>query len=121
MDILQINGIRAYGYVGVFAEEKTLGQWFTADLVIEADFQSAAQQDDLAQTLDYAEIIQLTQSEIAKARVNLIETLASHLLDRLLQFNQIQSVNILLTKESPPIPEFSGSVTVQMKRSNKFD
>ncbi|MEM9137191.1 MAG: dihydroneopterin aldolase [Cyanobacteria bacterium P01_F01_bin.42] len=117
MDCLQINGIRAYGYVGFFPEEKTLGQWFQVNLKVDTDLQTAAQGDDLSQTLNYAEVVTLTQSIIAAARVDLIETLAVDILDQILKLDNVCAVQIQLTKENPPIPNFSGSVTVQIRRT----
>lgn len=117
MNCLYINGIRGYGYVGFFAEEKKLGQWFQVDLKLEADLQAAAESDDLSQTIDYAHVVNLTQTMISTARVDLIETLAASILDQLLLLEKIQTAQIRLTKESPPIPDFSGSVTVEMTRS----
>ena len=117
MDSLHINGIRGYGYVGFFAEEKKLGQWFQVDLTLETDLQAAADSDDLAQTIDYAYLVKLTKNLIATAQVDLIETLAAKILDQLLAIEKIQAAQIRLTKESPPIPDFSGSVTIEMRRT----
>ena len=33
-DCIHISGIRAYGYTGLFPEEKALGQWFEVDLTL---------------------------------------------------------------------------------------
>ena len=116
MDCLNITGIRAYGYVGFFAEEKKLGQWFSADLRLEADLQQAAQEDDLEQTINYAHLVELTQTIISSSQADLIETLAANILEQLLQVERIQAAQVTLTKETPPIPNFSGTVTVEMRR-----
>ena len=78
--------------------------------------QPAAESDDLDKTVDYAQLINMTKSTIAASRVDLIETLAAHILNQLLDVPKIYSAQIQLTKEAPPIPNFSGTVMIQMKR-----
>lgn len=120
MDSININGIKAYGYVGFFEEEKKIGQWFCADLRLTVDLQPAAHNDDLAMTVDYAQIVHETQKQIKTSKVALLETLAADILDSILRFEKIQAGTITLTKLAAPIPDFSGTVSVQMTRPNSF-
>lgn len=117
MDSITIKDIKAYGYVGFFEEEKTLGQWFNVDLQLSLDLQPAAQTDDLAMTVNYAQIVEETQMQITTSKAALIETLAASILEAVLRFDEILIADITLTKLAAPIPGFSGTVAVQMKRS----
>jgi dihydroneopterin aldolase len=117
MDYIDIKDIRAYGYVGFLKEEQTLGQWFSVDLRLHVELQSAAQTDDLTNTVNYAQIIDKTQKHIASSKVALIETLAANILSEILEFDRVQVAEIALTKLAAPIPQFSGTVAVQMTRS----
>ena len=47
MDSIEVNGICAYGYTGLFQEERTLGQWFEVDLTMWLDLEPSAKSDDI--------------------------------------------------------------------------
>ena len=116
MDKILIKKIRAYGYIGFFAAEKQLGQWFSVDLVIETELCAAAQSDDLTQTIDYGTIVKQTRSLIEASTVDLIETVAEQIAQMILKINRVQGVEVTLTKENAPIPDFSGTVAVSIHR-----
>jgi 7,8-dihydroneopterin aldolase/epimerase/oxygenase len=115
-DCLHISGIRAYGYVGVYPEEKTLGQWYEVDLTLWLDLAKAGQSDRLEDTHDYCADIQAIQDLIKTAQFNLIERLAEAIAHHVLQSPQIRQVAVKLTKVAPAISDFMGSVSVQITR-----
>jgi 7,8-dihydroneopterin aldolase/epimerase/oxygenase len=116
-DCLHLKGIRGYGYTGVFSEEKILGQWFEADLHIDLDLSQSGRSDDLSDTLHYGEVITQVQDIIRQSRFDLIERLATVIADAVLAYPQVQQVKVCLTKITPPIPDFSGQVQVELVRS----
>jgi len=116
-DRLHINSIRAYGYTGFLPEEQTLGQWFTVDLTIWLNLAQAAQTDDLTHTYDYSEVIQDIQTLIHTSKYKLIERLAEAIADYILQSENIEQVQVRLTKERPPVPNFTGNVTIDITRT----
>ena len=118
MDTLQINGIRAYGYTGFFPEEQTLGQWFEVDLVIWCDISKAGESDRLEETYDYRNSVKAIQELIRTARFKLIERLVEAIAQLVLA-SGVEKVQVRLTKVSPPIPDFSGSVAIEIVRAAK--
>jgi dihydroneopterin aldolase len=52
-DLITIEGIEAFGYHGVFPEERREGQTFIVDVEIHTPLGDAAQSDDVAHTVDY--------------------------------------------------------------------
>ncbi|MGB1101891.1 MAG: dihydroneopterin aldolase, partial [Pontimonas sp.] len=52
-DVIRIDRIEAFGYHGVFPEEKREGQTFLVDVEIETSFDDAINHDDVAFTVDY--------------------------------------------------------------------
>ncbi|MEO1684710.1 MAG: dihydroneopterin aldolase, partial [Cyanobacteria bacterium J06631_12] len=64
MDIIHINDIKAFGYLGVLPEENVLGQWFHVDLKIYIDLSKAGKTDALEDTHSYVEIVQATKKLI---------------------------------------------------------
>jgi 7,8-dihydroneopterin aldolase/epimerase/oxygenase len=116
-DCLYLQGIRGYGYTGVFPEEKVLGQWFEADLQIHLDLRQSGQTDDLSDTLHYGEVVKQVQDILRRSRFDLIERLATVIAEAVLTYPQVQQVKVCLTKLTPPIPDFSGQVKVELMRS----
>ena len=52
-DTIRILGIEAFGYHGVFPEERREGQTFLVDVEIETSFDDAIASDNVAHTVDY--------------------------------------------------------------------
>ena len=117
MDAIKITGIRAYGYTGALPEEQVLGQWFEIDLVVWLDLKTAAHSDNLKDTFDYRETINLVREIVQTEKFALIEKLATVIVEKILTFEKIQRVQIDLTKLAAPIPDFGGQVTISLTRS----
>jgi 7,8-dihydroneopterin aldolase/epimerase/oxygenase len=118
VDIIEISNLRCYGYVGYFPEEKVLGQWFEVNARIAYDLARAGQTDQLTDTLNYAQVIELIKEKIAKSQFALIERLAQVIAQDILEIPLVTEVKLKLTKLSPPIADFSGQVSVEITRSN---
>ena len=117
MDSIQVNGIRAYGYVGYLPEERVLGQWFEVDLTLWVDLAPAGQSDDISDTLDYREAIAIVKEQITTAKFDLVEKLISAIADQLLSLDKVSQVRVKLSKPAAPIPDFSGRITLDITRS----
>ena len=118
MDSIQVNGIRAYGYVGYLAEEKVLGQWFEVDLTLWVDLENAGKSDNIEDTVDYREAIAATKELITTARFNLVEKLVSAIADKILTIEKVSQVRVKLSKPAAPIPDFGGRITLDITRSS---
>ncbi len=120
MDIIHINGIKAFGYLGVLKEENVLGQWFIVDLKISIDLSAAGKSDALEDTHSYVEIVQETQRLIQTEKFKLIESLADAVATHALKSDpRIEQINVKVTKPTPPIPNFSGTVAVEITRQQE--
>ena len=118
MDIIHINGIRAFGYLGVLKEENVLGQWFEVDLKLFIDLSKAGKSDALEDTHSYVEIVQETTRLIETQQYKLIESLAEAIATYGLNSDErIKEINVKVTKPTPPIPKFAGTVAVEITRS----
>lgn len=120
MDIIHLTGIRGYGYVGALPEEQVLGQWFEVNVTLRLDLAIAGQSDRLEDTLNYCSVVETVQHFIQTSKFALLEKLASAIADAILQNNSakmpIHQVTVALTKLTPPIPNFSGQVTIEITR-----
>lgn len=117
MDSIEVNGIRAYGYTGLLPEERTLGQWFEVDLTIWLDLEPSAKNDDIDKTVDYRQAITMIQHIIRTAKFALVEKLADVIAEDVLKINLVHKVRVRLSKPAPPIPDFSGKITIDITRS----
>ena len=71
-DLIEIKGIKSFGYHGVLETEKVTGQDFYVDVVLEVDLSRASVSDDVADTINYAEVTDLVVREITGDPVSLI-------------------------------------------------
>ena len=117
MDAIQISTIRCYGYTGYFPEEQVLGQWFEVDLTISMDLSITGADDNLENTLNYAEVVDRVSTLVETSRFKTIERLNAVITEAVLAFAPVQSVRSRLVKVSPPIPGFAGSIAIEMTRS----
>jgi len=120
MDIIRLTGIRGYGYVGALPEEQVLGQWFEVNVTLMLDLATAGQSDRLEDTLNYCSVVATVQHLIQTSKFALLEKLASAIADAILQNNSakmpIHQITVALIKLTPPIPNFSGQVTIEITR-----
>jgi 7,8-dihydroneopterin aldolase/epimerase/oxygenase len=119
MDIIRLNQIRGYGYVGALPEETVLGQWFEVDLALELDLSKAGESDRLGDTLNYGTAALAVQELIKTSKFALLEKLATTIADAIFQLpspTPIHQVQVRLTKLTPPIPDFAGTVAIEITR-----
>ncbi|MGB3201563.1 MAG: dihydroneopterin aldolase [Nodosilinea sp.] len=117
MDAIHLSNIRAYGYTGALPEENVLGQWFQADIVLYLDLAAATENDCLADTHDYRTVINSAQQIIQGAKFALIERLAGAIATSALDADpRLQRVTVKVTKLTPPIPDYTGQVAVEISR-----
>ena len=110
MDILRLKNMRFYGYHGVLPEEKRLGQWFEVDLEVRTDLQKAGLSDQLEDTLDYSGLLKLVQKVVTGENVNLIETLAERIAQKIAEGFSARELTVRVRKPNPPSPaDFDGA------------
>jgi dihydroneopterin aldolase len=119
MDSILITGIRCYGYIGYFPEEKVLGQWFEVDLTLGLDLTAASKSDALEDTVDYGAIVHKVQDLVKNSKFALLEKVADVIATAILEQALVEEVKVCLTKLAAPIPDFSGKVTIEITRVKK--
>lgn len=115
-DCIHLKGIRAYGYTGFFVEEQRLGQWFEIDLALRVDLSQAGESDRLEETYDYGSDVAAIVELVETSRFKLLEKLAAEIAKIALQSGQVEQVTVRLTKMHPPIPDFTGTVAIEITR-----
>ncbi len=115
LDWITIRGLRAFGFHGVFAEERRDGQEFIIDLRLGLAVHTDS--DELPDTVDYsrisAEVIAIVQSD----PVNLIETLAGRIANHCLTHELVEVTQVTVHKPHAPMDLAFDDVSVDITRS----
>jgi dihydroneopterin aldolase len=101
---IHIDGLEVYGYHGVLPEEKTLGQQFCFDLCLTLVECRGVTSDEVADTVDYTEVIDAVTEAATCASYDLLEKLAGSVAEAMLDRFPVDTVWVRVTKPHPPIP-----------------
>jgi len=116
-DLIEIKGIKSFGYHGVLESEKVTGQDFYVDVVLEVDLSRASVSDNVADTINYAEVTDLVIREITGNPVSLIEKLAGNIADRIkATYPQATTVSITVYKPQAPVNAQVKDISVTINR-----
>ncbi|GBG97064.1 dihydroneopterin aldolase [Lactococcus termiticola] len=112
---IKINKMQFFGHIGVLPEEKVLGQKLEVDLIVETNFNFSGK-DQLDETLSYVAFYEELEKLVAQSRVDLIETLAYQMIDRIKALdNRIGAVEVHLRKLAVPIDGIFDHVEIEMR------
>ena len=106
MDKIRINNLKFFTKNGVLAEEKRLGQQVEIDLEMQLSLAEAGRTDDVTQTVNYAEVNELIAQRVNNHSYDLIEGLASAILDDIIK----------IRKYSVPMPGLFDNIEIEMER-----
>ena len=114
-DSIKIKGITAFGFHGVYTEERAKGQKFIVDVKLSLDLKGIA--DDLTKTVNYADVANLVARHITGEPVNLIETLAESIADEILKdYPLVKKVQVKVHKPEAPINVEFKDVIVKIEK-----
>ncbi|MFI7579692.1 dihydroneopterin aldolase [Kocuria sp. M1N1S27] len=117
-DRINLLGIGAVGYHGVFDQEKRSGQPFFVDLAMYLDLAAAGASDDVALTAHYGEVAEEVRDIVIGPSVNLLETLADRIARRLLERFPLEAVEVTVHKPKAPIEVTFSDVSVTIYREH---
>lgn len=103
MQTLEINGMYFHAFHGCLPEEEKLGGRYRVDVSIVADYNVAADSDELDKTADYERVFQIVEAEMGKPS-KLIEAAAKRAcLSLSVEYPWAKRINVILTKYDPPV------------------
>ena len=117
MDKVYIKGLNIQTTIGFFQWEKEIKQTLVIDLAMGWNTASAAENDELAKTLDYADISVAIERFANDNPVDLIETLAERLASYLMTQYHIPWLKLSIGK--PGAVYNAQTVGVEIERSQK--
>jgi dihydroneopterin aldolase len=112
---LVLRGLSFHAHHGYRPEEVLLGARFVVD--VELQLALVPQEDDLAHTVDYAQVYEAVREEVTQQRYRLIETLADRIAERLWQsYPQVEALTVRVHKPQAPLPGLFDDVYVEIVR-----
>ena len=115
---LELKDVRLYAYHGVLEQERRVGGEYAVSLRVHYNIYKAMETDDVADTLNYALLLDIVKQQMAQPS-NLLEHVAGRIAKAvLLRFPEAEAVELTVTKLNPPlgIRCAGASVSLHVKR-----
>tara|TARA_B100000945_G_scaffold253589_1_gene210641 strand:- start:820 stop:1191 length:372 start_codon:yes stop_codon:yes gene_type:complete len=118
---IDVKGIKAYGKHGVYKVEKEKEQLFIIDVKLlinqDKEVKNNIDRDNLNETINYEKVVNAVINLVKQESFNLIETLASSLLDKLRE-QKIKEISVTVHKPETELSKFTDDISVTV--SEKF-
>jgi len=116
--IICLNDVRLYAYHGVLAQERRVGGDYSLCVRVHYNICKAMQTDDVADTLNYAQLLEIVKREMAKPS-NLLEHVAGRIGSAVFQeFPQSEAIDLTITKLNPPMAADCAGASVSVHLIN---
>lgn len=113
-----LSGLRFHSPTGVLPQERTVGNDITIDIRIGYPFERAMKTDNVADTLNYADVYDIVRIEALRP-AGLLERLAGRLAEKLTAtYTKITSIDMKITKLNPPMGGDTGGASVEIHLIN---
>ena len=114
-----LKEIRCYAYHGVAPQENLIGNEYIIDLKLKVDISKAVQTDEVADTVNYAEVHQVIMAEMAVPS-KLLEHVGGRIVEKLFQqFPTLEEIELHLSKRNPPMGADIESAGIELHCSRK--
>lgn len=116
---VSLEGLEFHAYHGVYPHERSSGNKFEVDVVVETNIEPSAFADDLTGTLNYETLYEVIRTEMEKPS-KLLERVGQSMATTILErFPQALAVTITIAKFNPPIGGVcrKAAVTIQQQRT----
>lgn len=113
-----LNNVRFHARHGVMPQERATGGEFVVSLRAKYPLAAAIESDDVADTINYAEILEIINKEMLKPSC-LLENAAGRIGRSIfMRFPKVESVDITLAKINPPMSADIDSASVELHLIN---
>lgn len=100
---LTLKNMVFFGYHGVYAEERKLGQQIRVDVELVSDLTDAGLKDDPELTVNYVDIYETVRKIVETEQFFLIEGMALAILNRLREKYDLKRITVRVRKPQPPV------------------
>jgi dihydroneopterin aldolase len=115
-DRIVLSGLAFFGRHGVLDDERTRGQRFLIDVVLETELSAAGRHDDLALTVDYRRVYALIQEIVEGPPMRLIEAVAEAIAGRILTLPRVEAVTVRVRKPEVSLGGPLDGAAVEIRR-----
>ena len=116
MGTVRLQRMTFYGFHGVSKAERETGRRYEVDCELVFDFSKAGHSDQLKDTINYREVYQAVEKLLTTDHLQLLETLATRLVEGLLATFPVDAVKVRVRKMIPPIPGNLDYIEVELAR-----
>ena len=103
MGTIALEGLEFFSYHGFYDEEQKIGNKYSVDIIVTADFSDAARLDRLSATVNYEALYKITAS-VMQQSARLLEHIAHRIIQEIrTTYPDLQSVEVSVSKFNPPI------------------
>lgn len=117
-----LDDLRFFAYHGVSPQESMVGNEYILSLRLRTDITQAMETDDVADTLNYAEVYRVLKEEM-EIPSKLLEHVGGRLIRKLFQeFPTLEHIDLKIAKRNPPMGAdiTSAGVEIHCLRSDIF-
>ena len=112
---IYLDDMRFYAYHGVMEQERLVGGEYSVSLAVEADLTAAVNSDDVADTINYADLYALVEREMTVPS-RLLEHVAGRIGQRAMEeYHRITTLTVKVTKLNPPMGADCKGASVEIK------
>jgi dihydroneopterin aldolase len=103
MGTIALEGLEFFSYHGFYDEEQKIGNKYSVDIVVTADFSEAARRDRLSATVNYEDLYRIT-ANVMQQPARLLEHIAHRIIQEIrIKYTDLLSVEVSVSKFNPPI------------------
>ena len=114
-----LDEVRFHAFHGVMPQERAVGADFTVWLKVGYDFVKAAENDDLTDTISYADLYEVVKAEMEKPS-QLLEHVALRIVKAVAaRWPRIDTIDLRLAKDNPPMGADCKGAGVEIHYINK--
>lgn len=118
-DTILLAGMRFEGIHGVSDEERALPQLLEVDLEVALDLGRAAASDELTDTLDYGELVEVCRRVVEEGSQRLLEAVAGAIADELTSRPRVERVTVRVRKLAVPLDVEMDHAQVELTRGSR--
>jgi 7,8-dihydroneopterin aldolase/epimerase/oxygenase len=115
-----LEGMEFYAYHGLYEQEQRIGNRFMVDVKITFEYEQPTHGEDLSKTVNYEKVYAIVKDQM-KEKTRLLETLASVIIDKLMESLPLATVaEVKVSKYNPPVGGHCERARVTLrKRANR--
>ena len=100
---ISLNDVHLYAFHGVMKQERRVGGEYSVSLRVHYNIDRAMETDEVADTLNYADLLEVVKREMAVPS-NLLEYVAGRIGQAVFcAYPQVEAVELTVTKLNPPM------------------